>query len=129
MAIGGSSVVRYEDHDGTLESLSAARRRLFDWLESRTLPAPVREDLLDIVTAVVVELMHARTPFALEAEDIGHAVVVRFTSEVDPAGLGRAAAAVDRLAPRLFVHVMTTVGDGYLAVDVSLSRFRARAFA
>jgi hypothetical protein len=112
----------FECHSADVTTI---RRRFFDWLERRSSAPLVREELLDVVTSVVEELVEpSPIRFTVIAEDGGGNVLLRFLvheSRADlPARLGRALAAVDRMADRWSVDLVPGAGDGYLLVDVTL---------
>lgn len=119
-----ADVGRFE-HRSADGDVAAVRRPLFDWLERRSSVPVVREELLDLVTSVVDELGVPRPiGFTVTAEDGGGNVLVRVlvhdAADDLPARLGRGLAAVDRMADRLSVDVVSMSGDGHVLLDVLL---------
>ena len=105
-------------------ALGTVRRRFFDWLDGRSFPAAVREELLGVVSAVAAEFVApVASAFTVTAEDAGGNVYLRFSMpdhEDDPARLGRCMGVVDRLAQGLSVAVVTVFGDRHFLIDVTL---------
>ena len=118
-------LTRVDGFECRSSDVATIRRRFFDWLEHRSTGPVVREELLAVVTSAL-EALTAPTPipFTVTVEDGGSNVLVRFLvheSRADlPARLGRALAAIDRMADRWSVDLVPGFGDGYLLVDVAL---------
>lgn len=113
------------EHRSSDGDVAAVRRPFFDWLERRSPGPVVREELLDLVTSVVDGLaVPSPIGFTVTADDEGDNVLMRFlvhgADEDLPARLGRGLAAVDRMAHRLSVDVMSSFGSGYVVLDVRL---------
>ena len=117
---------RFEHHSPRVDdALGIVRRRFFDWLDRRSFSGKVREDLLQVLSAVVSELTAKRSvAFTVTAEDAGENVLLRFDTlgigGWDPVRLGRCVAAVDRLARGASIRLFPMVGERHLLVDVAL---------